>query len=92
MKITSCKQAVVLHLPPLDLGYLCFLPEMQRLMAQFPRQFRVNLLSPPCFLALTRPIVPLLLATPTHAPVLLNVQRSLRTAFDNIPPDGEHQP
>jgi hypothetical protein len=70
-----------------DLGCLCFLPEMQRLMARFPQQIKVNFVSQPYFLALSRQVVPLVLATTGDAPALHKVRRSLLAAFDERTPD-----
>ena len=87
MRIAASKQAVVVRMPAADLGCLCFLPEVQRLMARFPQQIKVNLLSPPCFLALSRQVVPFVLATTGDAPALHRVRRSLRAAVKEHPQD-----
>ncbi len=80
MKIAASRRAVVVRMPAVDLGCLCFLPEMQRLMALFPQQIKMNLASPPCFLALSRQVVPFVLATTADSPALRKVRHSLRAA------------
>ena len=87
MRIAASKQAVVVRMPEVDLGCLCFLPEFQRLMARFRQQIKVNLVSPPHFLALSRQVVPFVLATTGDAPALHKVRRSLRAALKQHPQD-----
>jgi hypothetical protein len=87
MRIVASKQAVVVRMPEVDLGCLCFLPEFQRLMARFRQQIKVNLVSVPHFLALSRQVVPFVLATTGDAPALHEVRRSLRAALKQHPQD-----
>jgi hypothetical protein len=87
MRIAASKQAVVVRMPAADLGCLCFLPEVQRLMARFPQRIKVNLISQPYFLALSRQVVPFVLATTGDAPALHRVRRSLRAAVKEHPQD-----
>lgn len=85
MRIAASKQAVVVRMPAVDLGCLCFLPEMRRLMALFPQQIKVNLASHPCSLALSRQVVPFVLATTDDGLVMRKVRRSLRAAVKEHP-------
>lgn len=85
MRIAASKQALVVRMPAVDLGGLCFLPEMRRLMALFPQQIKVNLVSHPCILALSRQVVPFVLATTDNGSVMRKVRRSLRAAFKEQP-------
>lgn len=87
MRIAASKQAVVVRMPAADLGCLCFLPEFQRLMARFRQQIKVNLVTAPHFLALSRQVVPFVLATTGDARVLHKVRRSLRAALKQHPQD-----
>jgi len=80
MRIAASKQAVVVRMPAVDLGCLCFLPEMRRLMALFPQKIKVNLVSRPCSLTLSRQVVPFVLATTDEGPVMRKIKRSLRAA------------
>jgi len=92
MRLAACRRAVTVRMPAAELGSLCFLPEMQQLMALFPKQIKVNLLSPPHFLALTRQVVPLVLATPGDAPALHKLRRTLRTVLNKRPQAQENGP
>ena len=85
MRIAPPKQAVVVRMPLVDLGCLCFLPEVQRLLARFPRQIKVNLVSPPYLFALNRQVVPFVLATTAEAPALDKLRRSLRAFLEQHP-------
>ncbi|MBE0541908.1 MAG: hypothetical protein IH623_11020 [Verrucomicrobia bacterium] len=87
MRIAASKQAVVVRIPAVDLGTLCFLPEFQRLMARFRQQIKVNFVTAPHFLALSRQVVPFVLATTGDARVLHKVRRSLRAALKQHPQD-----
>ena len=78
MRIMPAKRAVLVRMPAADLGCLCFLPEVRQLMARFPQQVKVNLVSPPSFVAFGRQVVPFVLATTDNAPVLHKLRRSLR--------------
>ena len=85
MRITPSKPAVVVRMPLVDLGCLCFLPDVQRLMARFPRQIKVNLVSPPYLLAFNRQVIPFVLATTGDAPALHKLRRSLRAGLERHP-------
>lgn len=85
MRIAPSKQAVVVRMPLVDLGCLCFLPDVQRLMARFPRHIKVNLVSPPYLLALNRQVIPFVLATTGDAPALHKLRHSLRAVLEQHP-------
>lgn len=80
MRLAQPKQAVVVRMPAVDLGSLCFLPEMRRLMALFPQQIKVSLVSYPCSLALSRQVVPFVLATTDDGLLMRKLRRSLHAA------------
>lgn len=92
MRLVASRRGVMVRMPAADLGCLCFLPEMQRLMALFPQQIKVNFVSQPYFLALSRQVVPLVMATRGNAPALHKVRRSLLAAFDEHTPDRSNWP
>ncbi len=78
MKIAVSKQVFLVQMPATDLGCLCFLPEVRRLMAGFPQLMKVNIVSSPTFIALSTPVVPFVLATTDQSPVLRKMRRSLQ--------------
>ena len=85
MRITQARRVLVVHLPLIDLGCLCLLPDFRQLMARFPRQIKVNILLAPHYLALKRQVVPFVLATQNQAPVLQKLRRSLRACSELCP-------
>lgn len=87
MRIAASKQAVVVRMPAVDLGCICFLPEMRRLIARFPQQIKVNFTARPFSLALNRQVVPFVLATTDDSPVMRKIRWSLRAALQRNPPE-----
>ncbi len=74
---------VLVRMSAVELGCLCFLPEVRQLMARFPEQVKVNFLSPPSFFALSHQVIPFVLATTGDAPVLRKMRHSLRAFLEN---------
>lgn len=87
MRISASRHAVLVRMPAVDLGCVCFLPEMRRLMALFPQQIKMHLVSHSCSLALSRQLVPFVLATTDDSPVMRKIRRSLRAALQRNPPE-----
>jgi len=85
MRITPSRRALVVQMPPIDLGCLCLLPDFRQLMARFPRHIKVNMVLAPYCLALRWQVVPFVLATRNQAPVLEKLRRSLRASLEQEP-------
>lgn len=83
VKIVVSKQVFLVQMPTTDLGCLCLLPEVRGIMARFPQLMKVNIVSSPTFIALSTPVVPLLLATTGESPVLCKLRHSLQAFLDN---------
>jgi hypothetical protein len=72
-------------MPLVDLGCLCLLPDFGQLMARFPRHIKVNMFFPPYRLAMSRQVIPFVLATGNDAPILEKLRRSLRASLVRYP-------